>query len=359
MSTLRVAFWNLQNLFDTTASEIATDLEFTPQEGWTEEVAEAKIQNLAAVLRLLHGGAGPDLLGLWEIENVRLAERLIAATGRADLRVVHLDSPDLRGIDCCLLYSANVFKAPPKAAIRNHVLHLRYPTRDIFEVELELRDSAAKLLVLVNHWPSRSRGRLESEPLRIAVAERCGRVVDEYLKFTKDEFLALPATAATRAALLAKWNRNVLLMGDFNDEPFDRSVLDSLLATRDLDRIEEDLPIPARAHKPPASGYLARHAYLFNCMWPFVGRADTGTYFHGGSMSESAPTNTMNTLDQFMASRGLLFGKQGLKIDATSVAVFRAPPIAAGAKQRPKPFDIRTRKGYSDHFPIECTLEVL
>lgn len=359
MPSIRVAFWNLQNLFDTTASEIATDLEFTPEQGWTEEVVEAKIQNLADILRLLHGGAGPQLLGLCEVENVRLAERLIAAAGRTDLRVAHLDSPDLRGIDCCLLYSTDVFKAPPKAAIRNHVLHLRYPTRDIFEVELELRDSGAKLLVLVNHWPSRSLGRLETEPLRIAVAERCGRVVDEYLKFTKDEFLALPANAATRAALLAKWNRNVLLMGDFNDEPYDRSVLDALLATRDIDRIEEDLAIPARAHKPAASGYLARHAYLFNCMWPFVGRPDTGSFFHGGSMTGGAPTNTMNMLDQFMVSRGLLFGQQGLRLDPISVNVFREAPIATGVKRRPKAFEIRTRKGYSDHLPIECQIEVL
>ena len=35
MAEIKVAFWNLQNLFDTTASEIAADLEFTPDDGWT------------------------------------------------------------------------------------------------------------------------------------------------------------------------------------------------------------------------------------------------------------------------------------------------------------------------------------
>jgi len=359
MATIRTAFWNLQNLFDTSASEIATDLEFTPEQGWTEEVVAAKIANLAEGLKLLHGGLGPELLGLCEIENVALAERLAQTLGRPDLKVVHRPSPDLRGIDTCLLYSDLIFKTPPPAAIRNHVLHFRYPTRDILEVELEVKSNGAKLLVLVNHWPSRSQGRYESEPLRIAVAERAGRVIDEYLKFTKDEFLALPNTAATRNALLAKWNRNVLLMGDFNDEPYDRSVLDTLLATRDLDRIEEDLPIPANAKKPAASGYLGRSANLYNCMWALVGQADSGTYYHGGSRDGDAATNTMNTLDQFIVSRGLFFGKQGLKMNVASVAALRSPPLTTAAKGRPRPFDIKTKKGYSDHLPIQCLLEIL
>ena len=235
MPDIKVAFWNLENLFDTTASAIATVLEFTPAEGWTDAVMQAKIQNLAEVVKLLHGGGGPDLLGVCEIENVAVAELLLAAIGRPDLKIEHRDSPDLRGIDTCLFYSNKVFKAPPQSAIRNHILHLRYPTRDILEVELELKNSPAKLLALVNHWPSRMQGRFETEPLRIATAERCGRIVDDYLKFGLAEFLGLPDTAATKQNIASRWNRNVLIMGDFNDEPYDRSILAYLHATKDLD----------------------------------------------------------------------------------------------------------------------------
>ena len=60
MPDLRVAFWNLQNLFDTKASELATDLEFTPAEGWTEDVLAKKLKNLAQVIGLMHAGKGPD-----------------------------------------------------------------------------------------------------------------------------------------------------------------------------------------------------------------------------------------------------------------------------------------------------------
>lgn len=353
MPEIKAAFWNLQNLFDITVSELATDLEFTPEKGWTQAAMDAKIANLAEVIKLMHGGAGPDLLGLAEIENNALAEKLVAATGRADLKVVHADSPDLRGIDTCLVYSSNVFKKPVKTAIKSHVLQLRHPTRDIFEVDLEVKTTGQKLLVLVNHWPSRSQGKFESEPLRIATAERCGRIVDEHLRYSRAEFMALPDTAATRQAIIDRWNRNVLLMGDFNDEPFDRSVLDGLMATKDMDRMEEDMKIAAGKNKPAAAAYLGKEAYLFNCMWPHLGRADEGSYYFAGS------TNAFSVLDQIVVSRGLLNGVQGLKIDPASVEIFRAAPMAGGAWKRPVAFDREKLKGYSDHFPVQCRIAVV
>ncbi len=353
MPEIKAAFWNLQNLFDVTVSDIATDLEFTPAEGWTQAAMDAKIANLAEVIKLMHGGAGPDLLGICEIENGALAEKLIAATGRTDLQVVHADSPDLRGIDTCLIYSSAVFKKPLKAAVKSHAMHLRYPTRDIFEVELVVKATGQRLLVLVNHWPSRSQGKFETEPLRIATAERCGRVVDEHLRFNRADFMALPDTAATRQAIIDRWNRNILLMGDFNDEPFDRSILDSLQATKDMDRMEEDVKIAASKNKPSSDGYLGRKAHLFNCMWPHLGRADEGSYYFAGS------TNTFSVLDQIIVSRGLLLGRQGLKIDPASVEIFRAPPMAGGVWKRPVAFDRATLKGYSDHFPVQCRIALV
>ena len=216
MPDIKVAFWNLENLFDTTASAIATVLEFTPAEGWTDAVMQAKIQNLAEVVKLLHGGGGPDLLGVCEIENVAVAELLLAAIGRPDLKIEHRDSPDLRGIDTCLFYSNKVFKAPPQSAIRNHILHLRYPTRDILEVELELKNSPAKLLALVNHWPSRMQGRFElsrSASPRPSVAADRGRLPE----VRTGGVLGAAGHRRHETKHASRWNRNVLVMGDFND----------------------------------------------------------------------------------------------------------------------------------------------
>ena len=78
MPEIKLAFWNVGNLFDTTASPLAADLEFTPEQGWTPQAYDVKIKALAGVIRQLHDGAGPDLLGLCEIENDDILTHLLA-----------------------------------------------------------------------------------------------------------------------------------------------------------------------------------------------------------------------------------------------------------------------------------------
>jgi hypothetical protein len=350
MSRIKVAFWNLQNLFDTTASEIASDLEFTPKQGWTPEVLERKLDNLAAVINLMHGGQGPDLLGICEIENASVARRLIERLSRRDLKLTHIESPDIRGIDTSLIFSDTVFELVGQPV--GHLVHLRFPTRDIFEVPLRVRETGAELLVLANHWPSRMLGQYESEPYRISVAEHCGRLVDRALKLTREEFLALPNRSASLQQVNARWNRNVLVMGDFNDEPFNRSVLDYLLASRDRDHVEVEI-LAARGRKLPApKDYLAQWAFVLNCMWPLLGRPGVGTFHF------SSAVNPMMVLDQFCVSRGLLLGTSRLRADLDSVRIF-TPGLMTTRGGNPREFDRETKAGFSDHFPIEMELETV
>lgn len=354
MTEIKVAFWNLQNLFDTTASPIATDLEFTPEQGWTEEVCNIKVANLASVIRQMHGGAGPDLLGLCEVENKQVVDELLKKIGRSDYRLAHVDSPDIRGIDCSLIYSANVFKAPPLKDMKGHLVNFRFPTRDIFQVRLTLKATGKELNVFVNHWPSRRQGQYQSEPHRIAVAERCGQLVNEVLKLDRQAYAELADTAESLAKLNAQWNRNVLLMGDFNDDPFCRSITDYLLASKDLDKVEEELRASPNNEIPAINTYIERQPMLFNLSWPLLAPPDTGTIFFSG---ESA--NTMNLFDQFMVSRGLCFGASGLKARPDSVRIFTTPEMAPGVKKRPKAFDKETKKGFSDHFPVEMVIDIV
>lgn len=351
MAAIKIAFWNLQNLFDIDASEIAADLEFTPAEDWDQEALDKKLENLAEVINLLHDGQGPDLLGICEIENRRVADLLLEAIGRNDYRLAHLDSPDIRGIDASLIYSNDVFELVGDPI--GHLIHFRYPTRDIFEVNLRIRENDAHLTVFVNHWPSRSRGLYATEPFRLTVASHCGRLVDRVLKFPRDEFLALPNSEASLGKLNERWNGNVLLMGDFNDEPFNRSLLEYLQASGSLDHLEEKLKPASQSNIPSAKAYLGAQAYLFNCMWQLMGTSDEGTYHF------SKAVKSMNLLDQFLVSRGIFYGLQKLKLDLDSVKVERPSVMAPQPKRRPKKFDKRTKKGYSDHFPIEVLIETV
>ncbi len=350
MADIKIAFWNLENLFDTTASDIATDLEFTPEKGWTVDAFNKKVENLASVINLMHGGQGPDLLGICEIENKNVADTLVNQIGRPDYQLAHVESPDIRGIDVSLIYSANVFALVGTPV--GHLVHLRYPTRDIFQVQLRVLANDAELTVFVNHWPSRRLGRYESEPHRMTVAERCGRLVDQVLKFLRNEFLALSDTDVSLKKLNDRWNRNVLVMGDLNDEPFNRSVLDYLLASRDRDHVEELIKKASSKKIPTAETYLKLQAYLFNCMWPLLGQADVGTLYF------SQATNSMNLLDQFIISRGLLYGEAKLQMDLASVKIF-TPNVMTTARGRPRAFDRQKKTGYSDHFPIEALVRTV
>ena len=354
MSAINVAFWNVQNLFDTTASPIATDLEFTPEQGWTEEVYNIKVDNIASIIRQMHGGAGPDLLGLCEVENKGVVDDLLARIGHDNYRVAHVESPDIRGIDCSLIYSTKVFNNPPAEDIIGYRVNFRFPTRDIFQVRLTLKSTGAELNVLVNPWPSRRNGQYQSEPLRIAVAERCGQLVNELLKLDRQAYSKVPDAAGELEKLNARWNRNIVLMGDFNDDPFCRSITDYLLASKDIDKVEEEVKASPHREIPTIDAYIKRQPALFNLSWPLFGEPDTGTIFFSGDSA-----NTMNLFDQFMVSRGLWYGESGLKARPESMQIFTTPEMASSIKKRPKAFDKKTRKGFSDHFPVELIIDIL
>lgn len=353
--TFHIAFWNLQNLFDLEASPIAADLEFTPVNGWNRRAFEAKIRNLAEVIRLMFDGNGPDLLGICEIENQRLGNLLIDAIGREDYALAHVENPDIRGIDTSLIYSTRLFE-PDLEKTRGHLVHLRYPTRDIFEVPLKVLSNDAELTVLVNHWPSRSGGVYETAPFRMTVASHCGRLVDANLKLPRKEYLQLTDSEVSLLDLNKRWDRNVLVMGDLNDEPWSRSVMDILGGGYSTDRIEEPIKL-SHGSLPSFKSYSSKTAWLFNPMWSLMSAPDTGTLFHARS------SQTMHLVDQFLLSRGLFYGSDGLKpvVNENGVPDVRvfAPDIMTTTKKRPRAFNRDTCTGYSDHFPITMSMQVL
>jgi hypothetical protein len=387
---INVAFWNLGNLFDTVDDPISDDFDFTPAKGWTTATQETKVANLAKVVDDMFGGSGPDLLGVCEVENEATLQQLVdAVTVRQDLEIFTFqDASDIRGIDCALIYSNQIFQpitlgGSEPVAPASHIVHNRYPTRDIFEAPLRVVSNNAELIVYINHWPSRSQGRYLSEPLRIAAANHLGRLIDRRLKFTRQELLAMPDTNVSMITVQNRWNRNILAMGDFNDEPFNRSILEELKASSGFDKLEEPVKKSAgNSYLPGVVPYAKLQAPLFNCMWPVLAMPDRGTYHFGSSVP------TFNLLDQFIVSRGLYFGESGLKMKRQTrldpPAQAGEPPIVTELKsvsadvfdsdlmitsattRRPKKFTfgitngaVTNNNGFSDHFPIVTTIETI
>ena len=116
MPSYYVAFWNVENLFDVDGSPLRPEWlqRALARElaGWNAEVLDLKIGQLARIIRQMNGGAGPDVLGVCEVENehvLRLLIDALALTTR-DYDVAHADTSDERGIDVAFLFDRAIFE---------------------------------------------------------------------------------------------------------------------------------------------------------------------------------------------------------------------------------------------------------
>lgn len=350
MPHVNLTWWNLQNFFDTDDDPISADFDYTPENGWTPERFQQKLASLAAALNATHAGEGPHLLAVAEIEKDALLAQLVNAMGRPNLRVAvdPAGTQDLRGIDVAVAYDQTLFEIVSQ---RSHVVHFRYRTRDIFELVLRFKPTGELLTLLPSHWPSRSQGRYETEPLRIAVAENIAYLVDGHLKVTPAEYEALRA-AGDIAPVRARWEHKLLVVGDFNDEPFDRSVTEHLKASKDFDLVtgvRNNLDRFARE----TADYRGQEAILFNATARLAGEPTAGSYYLAGNEGGNT-TNPYQLLDQLVVSRGLAAGP-GLRLDRDSVGYF-SDKLVATPTLRPRAFDRKTGKGTSDHLPLTARL---
>lgn len=207
-----IAFYNLENLFDTKDDPVKLDDDFTPKgfKKWTPKRYRQKIRKLSKTISHLgvkESQRPPVIIGLAELENNKVLGDLITAPSLKDIgyQYVHYDSPDERGIDTALLYDPRHFKLSSSEKIPLMVYNLdgvRDTTRDILYVNGHLNEEEIHLFV--NHWPSRRDGHTETAYKRIKAAETIH---------------AFMATIEEKES-----NPNFVIMGDFNDGPSDKSI---------------------------------------------------------------------------------------------------------------------------------------
>lgn len=323
-----IAFWNVENLFDVEDAPLdrrpdkvrralRVGRASSEVKGWTAAVLARKLAQLASIIAQMHGGRGPDILGLCEVENRQVLEQLVSALGALGRAydIVHADTADRRGIDVAFIYDRSIFQVNPDEVF-SHFVVKRTATRDLLQVGF--RDARGRLLVCIaNHWPSRLGGQFESEPFRIIAAETL-------------------AYFHERIAEIHGQHVAVLAMGDFNDEPFDRSLAQHLRSERSRTKV-------TRARSPS----------LLNLMWPIAGQLQ-GTHFFD---------NRPGVLDQMLASKGLLTGRSGFAVQAERTAVLALPEmVKAGQYPQPRRFGRPRRAkdldadGFSDHYPVTTVL---
>src|SRR5690349_6718793 len=224
-----IGFYNLENLFDTIDSPTTNDADFLPNGHllWNTEKYLSKQSNMAKVIALLGADLSPDgvaLLGVSEVENKKVLEDLVAQPALKSRRyqIVHYDSPDERGIDVGLLYQPKYFTVTGSRSVpvplKDPATGLPDYTRDILYVAGKF--DGEPMHIMVGHWPSRRGGETASAYARAAAAQVCKNLADSIKTINPEA--------------------KIIVMGDLNDDPDNKSLTQVLKAKRSADNLKGD-----------------------------------------------------------------------------------------------------------------------
>lgn len=328
-----VAFYNLENLFDTIKGS-NNDEEWLPNGAmsWTGKKYKQKLQNLSRVISEIgtseNPGNSPTIIGVCEVENRGVLEDLVKQPLliNKDYGIVHFDSPDKRGIDVGLLYQKKHFKPTSYKNIPLLIYKSMEGKSDKKEKEesddevvtdtksdqrIYTRDQllvtgfldGEEVNIIVNHWPSRSGGEKKSSPLREAAGRLNRKIMDSIFAINP--------------------NAKILTMGDLNDGTYNKSVKEGIGAKRKKEDVKEK-----GIYNPFEEMFYKGHATLF---W-----RDTGDIF-----------------DQIMVSEPLI-RKDYSSFRYWKAGIYNKPYMIQSSGQY-KGYPLRNTNagpGFSDHFPV-------
>lgn len=310
-----VGFYNLENLFDTIHDDGKNDYEFLPdgKYKWGTLKYTNKIKNIATVLNDMGtdiSDSGMAVVAVSEIENSRVLKDLVEheVLAHRGWKFIHVEGPDIRGIDCALLYNPELFK-PVTYKLVHYTTEKNdtsYKTRGFLVVGGYL--AGELVYMIVNHWPSRY--------VDTSVRERAGKLV----RCLKNEIMHENPQV------------KVFVIGDMNDNPEDKSVAVSLGAICDRQHVKSS-------------------ADLYNPWGKMLRRNSSGTYCYN---------DKWNIFDQIILSGNML------DCDASSLKFHKAEIFSRGymfqQRGRFRGSIKRTHtagvwlNGYSDHLPVIVSL---
>lgn len=306
--------YNVENLFDCRHDSLKNDSEFMPDSprGWNYSKFREKVENIARVILSASRENVPDIIGLCEVENEFCAKTLVrySQLKEAGYEYIITDSPDERGIDVLLLYQPYTFRLLDKRFIHVPTASIGgRPTRDILHASGRIV-TGDTLDVFLVHFPSRSGGWRKTEKFRLMAAG--------ILKSAADSVMSIRS------------NPNVIIMGDFNDYPHNKSISSVLKASRPGKVIER------------------------NALYNLMDGKEGGTYRYRGQWG---------ILDQMIVS-GSLLGEGSIRTDYSKASIIDFPFLLEEDDKYGgvTPFrmynGMRYKGGYSDHLPILLEFEL-
>jgi len=309
-----IAFYNVENLFDTINDPRKFDDDRTPRgkDHYTSKIYWDKINHMARVISeigLSKAKNSPTLIGLSEVENRMVLQDLIDSKylKNKEYGIIHYNSPDERGIDVALLYLKRYFKPLSQS---KHTLYIykangrRDYTRDQLLVTGVL--DGELINIIVNHWPSRSGGETRSLPFRVAAAKLNVKIIDSLQKINP--------------------KAKIITMGDFNDDPTSLSLKKVLKTSGNI--------------------LKTKLTQMYNPMEPMFAKG----------LNTLVYRDNVNLFDQIIISHPLT------KKDYNSYGLLKAgiynPSYIINKKGKYKGYPFRSYAnniytgGYSDHFPV-------
>ena len=307
-----IAFYNLENLFDTINDPNTNDDEFTPagSSRWDSERYYRKLKNLAYAIsqigdELVKGG--PVVMGFSEVENRQVVEDLIHTPPLSErgYKIIHYDSPDKRGIDVAFIYQAKYFTVTDSKPWPLKIPGMDdFYTRDILEIAGKLDNEP--FYFLVNHWPSRSGGEKETVMKRDAAADLCLSIVKSIYKESPDA--------------------KIVIMGDLNDDPVDESLIKHLKTKTKIEDVQKD--------------------DLFDPMWQL----------YRDGVGSLAYRDRWNLFDQIIVSSALLDKAKGGYLYYKAKVFNKSFLLEKEGQYKGYPFRTYAggvyEGGYSDHLPV-------
>lgn len=304
-----VAFYNVENLFDTYHDKGKNDHEYLPggRKDWDYHKYKSKLTNLDQVLGELGRAEvpeGPIAIGLAEVENFRTLQDLISQPNlrKDNFQYVHFEGPDKRGIDCALIYNPELFlplqsKLVPSIPFQGDTVHL---TRGFLIVKGLIKGTDETLTIIVNHWPSRG----ADAPVRMHAATQVKAITDSL--YREDS------------------QAKIIIMGDLNDDPMDKSVVTGLGAKKFTNEVKK--------------------LGFYNPWWEVLEDKGIGTLMYRGKW---------NLFDQIIISEPLLKSKG---ITYSHCEVFKRDYLfQKSGKYKGSPLrthgGLQWLNGYSDHLP--------
>lgn len=311
-----IGFYNVENLFDTINNPDKIDEQFLPDSDkkWNTARYEKKINDLGRVISAINANELPEIVGLCEVENKTVLTDLVNCRflSKGGYGIVHEESPDARGIDVALIYRKSEFNYLSHKVYRVYFdFEPETTTRDILYVKGMMSDKEV-LHVFVNHWSSRRGGQKESEPKRVQAAKVLRSKVDSI--FSKDK------------------KAKIIIIGDFNDQPTNKSIHEILNATNKL-----------RAKNKTE---------LYNLMFDKSVNGQ-GTYNYRGDW---------NMLDNIIVSKSLLYNKKGYMVTPGGGQILKKrwmmyDNVKTGQFTPSKTYGgPNYYGGISDHFPVYVIL---